>query len=320
MPARSASSESGRRARPFSCSTTRAPWKCSGWSRPAGSDRSTWPARTAGPRPRSSCCPTRTAPTSACPRRRSRCCAAHSAAAGARPRTVPCWSRCRAPDTSPSSHAHGAVTSWTARAAVGGCPRRGPQDPSRARAADCVRSGARASGAVRPVSARSSAVSSAPSRNCSAHSPRCLVIRSGGEDIVGSVGPEQAIVVATTGAEPYAEGGYAAAVLLDSLWPGPGLDGVGKAIARRLRALALVRASADGGRALVLDDTDVVVRVLQTFDPVRFAHGELTDRRATRLPPRRAHSASQRCAPRRPGRARPPDRRARRGLPHAALR
>src|SRR5699024_11851919 len=84
------------------------------------------------------------------------------------------------------------------------------------------------------------------------------VVRSGGDDIVHWVGPEQAIVVATTGAEPYAEGGYAAAVLLDSLWPGPGLDGVGRAIARRLRALALVRASADGGRALVLDDTDVV--------------------------------------------------------------
>ncbi len=111
------------------------------------------------------------------------------------------------------------------------------------------------------------------------------VIRSGGDRIIGSVGPEQAIVVATTGAEPYAEGGYAAAVLLDSLWPGPGLDGVARAIARRLRALALVRASADGGRALVLDDTDVVVRVLQTFDPVRFAHGELADRRATSLPP-----------------------------------
>ena len=111
------------------------------------------------------------------------------------------------------------------------------------------------------------------------------VIRSGGDDIVGSVGAGQAIVVATTGAEPYAEGGYAAAVLLDSLWPGPGLDGVGRAIARRLRALALVRASAHGGRALVLDDTDVVVRVLQTFDPVRFAHAELADRRATRLPP-----------------------------------
>jgi len=111
------------------------------------------------------------------------------------------------------------------------------------------------------------------------------VVRSGGDDIVHWVGPEQAIVVATTGAEPYAEGGYAAAVLLDSLWPGPGLDGVGRAIARRLRALALVRASADGGRALVLDDTDVVVRVLQTFDPVRYAHAELADRRATRLPP-----------------------------------
>lgn len=111
------------------------------------------------------------------------------------------------------------------------------------------------------------------------------VIRSGGEEIVSAVGGERAIVVATTGAEPYAEGGYAAALLLDSLWPGPGLDGVGRAIARRLRALALVRSSADGGRALVLDSTDVVVRVLQTFDPVRFAHLELADRHATGLPP-----------------------------------
>ncbi|GAA4507069.1 primosomal protein N' family DNA-binding protein [Brevibacterium yomogidense] len=111
------------------------------------------------------------------------------------------------------------------------------------------------------------------------------VIRSGGEEIVNAVGDEQAIVVATTGAEPYAAGGYAAALLLDSLWPGPGLDGVGRAIARRLRALALVRSSGDGGRALVLDSTDVVVRVLQTFDPVRYAHGELADRQATGLPP-----------------------------------
>lgn len=111
------------------------------------------------------------------------------------------------------------------------------------------------------------------------------LIRSGGTDIVRSVGDAPAIVVATTGAEPYADGGYAAALLLDSLWPGPGLDGVGRAIARRLRALALVRASADGGRALVLDTTDVVVRVLQTFDPVRHAHAELADRRSTGLPP-----------------------------------
>ena len=111
------------------------------------------------------------------------------------------------------------------------------------------------------------------------------LIRSGGADIVRSVGDEPAIVVATTGAEPYAAGGYAAALLLDSLWPGPGLDGVSRASARRLRALALVRASADGGRALVLDTTDVVVRVLQTFDPVRHAHAELADRRSTGLPP-----------------------------------
>src|SRR5699024_10217788 len=107
------------------------------------------------------------------------------------------------------------------------------------------------------------------------------VIRTGGDQIGHAVGDEQAIVVATTGAEPYAHGGYAAALLLDSLWPGPGLDGVARAIARRLRALALVRSSAEGGRALVLDTTDVVVRVLQTFDPVRHAHAELADRRST---------------------------------------
>jgi primosomal protein N' (replication factor Y) len=111
------------------------------------------------------------------------------------------------------------------------------------------------------------------------------VIRSGGTDIVRSVDAAPAIVVATTGAEPYADGGYAAALLLDSLWPGPGLDGVSRAIARRLRALALVRGAAAGGRALVLDTTDVVVRVLQTFDPVRHAHLELRDRQATGLPP-----------------------------------
>lgn len=111
------------------------------------------------------------------------------------------------------------------------------------------------------------------------------VIRSGGTDIVRSVDSAPAIVVATTGAEPYADGGYAAALLLDSLWPGPGLDGVSRAIARRLRALALVRGASAGGRALVLDTTDVVVRVLQTFDPVRHAHLELRDRQATGLPP-----------------------------------
>lgn len=111
------------------------------------------------------------------------------------------------------------------------------------------------------------------------------VIRSGGEHIVGSVDSAPAIVVATTGAEPYAEGGYAAALLLDSLWPGPGLDGVSRAIARRLRALALVRGASAGGRALVLDTTDVVVRILQTFDPVRHAHLELRDRQTTGLPP-----------------------------------
>ncbi|WP_051297704.1 hypothetical protein [Brevibacterium album] len=111
------------------------------------------------------------------------------------------------------------------------------------------------------------------------------VLRSAGESILAQVPGERSIVVATTGAEPYAEGGYAAAVLLDTLWPGPGLDGIERAVSRRLRALSLVRAASAGGRALVLDDTPTVVRTLQTFDPVGHARAVLEDRRATRLPP-----------------------------------
>jgi primosomal protein N' (replication factor Y) len=111
------------------------------------------------------------------------------------------------------------------------------------------------------------------------------VLRSAGEEILHSVPDEPSVVVATTGAEPYAEGGYAAAVLLDTLWPGPGLDGIERAVSRRLRALSLVRAASHGGRALVLDDTPAVVRTLQTFDPVGAAAAVLADRRATRLPP-----------------------------------
>lgn len=115
--------------------------------------------------------------------------------------------------------------------------------------------------------------------------PGAPVVRSGGSHIRTEIGPEPAIVVATTGAEPYAERGYAAALLLDSVYPGTGLRGIEGAVARRLRAASLVRSSAAGGRVLILDEDPTIVRTVQTFDPVRFATAELADRAAVGLPP-----------------------------------
>ncbi|MBR7503770.1 primosome assembly protein PriA, partial [Mycobacterium tuberculosis] len=51
--------------------------------------------------------------------------------------------------------------------------------------------------------------------------PGVEIVESGGEDIPIAVDFAPRVVVATTGAEPYAIGGYAAGILLDSLWPGP---------------------------------------------------------------------------------------------------
>lgn len=111
------------------------------------------------------------------------------------------------------------------------------------------------------------------------------VLRSGGDRVLPDVPAVPSIVVATTGAEPYAPGGYAAALLLDTLWPGPGLRGTDRAIARRLRAAALVRSRDDGGRVLLLDEDEAVQRVLVRFDPVPWAAEQLADRTELGLPP-----------------------------------
>lgn len=115
--------------------------------------------------------------------------------------------------------------------------------------------------------------------------PGALIVRSGGDRVLGAVEPEPSIVVATTGAEPYVEGGYASALLLDTLWPGPGLRSTEEAIARRLRGASLVRSRAAGGRVLLLDEDEAVQRVVSRFEPIPWAAEQCADRAALGLPP-----------------------------------
>lgn len=113
--------------------------------------------------------------------------------------------------------------------------------------------------------------------------PGYPVIRSGGSKILDTVEPIEQIVVATTGAEPYVEGGYALALLFDTLWPGPSLRSTGQAIARRMQAASLVRPAP--GKVLVLDENPDILRTLVHFDPVGWASHELGTREHLRMPP-----------------------------------
>ncbi|MCD1284989.1 MULTISPECIES: primosomal protein N' [unclassified Brevibacterium] len=117
--------------------------------------------------------------------------------------------------------------------------------------------------------------------------PGIEILESGGEDISTVIDDVPRLVVATTGAEPYALGGYAAAILLDSLWPGPWMRSIDEGVARRLRAAVLVRSRENGG-AVYLGDADEAIRATVTgFDPATFMSRQLADRRELGFPPYR---------------------------------
>jgi primosomal protein N' (replication factor Y) len=115
--------------------------------------------------------------------------------------------------------------------------------------------------------------------------PRTLVRQSAGEHVLADVPAAPAIVVATPGAEPVAEDGYAAVVLLDT-WLLLGRDDLRaaeEALRRWSNAVGLVR---PGGRALVVGDpTHPAVQALVRWDQAGFAHREAEERREARLPP-----------------------------------
>jgi len=106
--------------------------------------------------------------------------------------------------------------------------------------------------------------------------------------VLARVEGRPALVVATPGAEPVADGGYAAALLLDaavstarvSLRTGE------EAVHRWLTAAALVRPSGAGGVVLLVGDAaPAPTQALVRWDPVGFAERELAERSELALPP-----------------------------------
>ncbi|WP_297739130.1 primosomal protein N' [Nocardioides sp.] len=111
-------------------------------------------------------------------------------------------------------------------------------------------------------------------------------IRTSSSDrVLAGVSDRPDIVVATVGAEPPAEGGYAAVVILDT-WLTLARDDLRvseEALRRWLGAAALVRAR---GRVVAVGDPALpVLQALVRWDPAGFAARELAERSQTHLPP-----------------------------------
>jgi primosomal protein N' (replication factor Y) len=118
--------------------------------------------------------------------------------------------------------------------------------------------------------------------------PKVPVRTSAGDRVLATVGARAALVVATPGAEPVAEGGYAAVVLLDTwlMLARTDLRTAEEALRRWLAAASLARPADQGGRVVVVGEpADPVVQALVRWDPAGFARRELEERRSAHLPP-----------------------------------
>lgn len=115
--------------------------------------------------------------------------------------------------------------------------------------------------------------------------PGATVWTSGREEVLSAVPAGRSLVVATPGAEPVAEGGYGAIVLLDawSLLTRADLRAGEEALRRWMAAAALAR---PGGRVVVVADHRLApVQALVRWDPAGAAVRELADRTALGFPP-----------------------------------
>jgi primosomal protein N' (replication factor Y) len=111
---------------------------------------------------------------------------------------------------------------------------------------------------------------------------------SGADEVLASVPGKPALVVATPGAEPVAEGGYGAVLLLDgwSLLGRADLRAAEEALRRWMTAAALAKPGVDGGRVVVIADSTLApVQALVRWDPVWHARQELAARTELGFPP-----------------------------------
>ncbi|HKH55618.1 MAG TPA: primosomal protein N' [Propionibacteriaceae bacterium] len=103
-----------------------------------------------------------------------------------------------------------------------------------------------------------------------------------------AVPESSAIVVVTPGTEPPADGGYAAAVLLDAqvLLLRRDLRAAEEALRRWLNVVALVRGGAEGGSVIAVGESSArALQALVRVDPAGFAARELSERAEAGFPP-----------------------------------
>lgn len=115
-----------------------------------------------------------------------------------------------------------------------------------------------------------------------------VVVSGAAGGVRARVGAEPCLVVATPGAEPRAEAGYPAALLLDAalVTARPGLDNPEQALRTWTAAAALVRPAGEGGVVvLVGDPAPAPAQALVRWDPALLAERELAERTELRLPP-----------------------------------
>jgi len=181
--------------------------------------------------------------------------------------------RCRAPARCQACGGPLVLAAAAEAAACGWCAA-----PAAAACARCGHQGLRAlvTGATRTAEELGRAFPSVP-------------VRSSGRDrVIPAVSDRPAVIVATPGAEPRADGGYAAAILMDAwaLLGRPSLRAAEETLRRWMNAAALVRPAADGGRVVVVADEALpVVQALVRWDPATFADRELAERAELRFPP-----------------------------------
>jgi primosomal protein N' (replication factor Y) (superfamily II helicase) len=121
--------------------------------------------------------------------------------------------------------------------------------------------------------------------------PGVPVHTSGAGEVLASVSGKPGLVIATPGAEPVAENGYAATLLLDA-WASmdrPTLNASEEALRRWLAAAALTRGESQGGVAVLCGapthTTLPLVEALVRWDPEWFVARELAERVQLSLPP-----------------------------------
>jgi primosomal protein N' (replication factor Y) (superfamily II helicase) len=117
--------------------------------------------------------------------------------------------------------------------------------------------------------------------------PGAAVRTSGRDGVLDAVPAEPAVVVATPGAEPLADGGYGAVLLLDTwaLLTRADLRAAEETMRRWLNAAALARPGPAGRVVVVADGALAPVQALLRWDPGWFAGRELAERRELGFPP-----------------------------------